>query len=300
MQMKTGFSWSPFLLLMSAAIFAQSSNVFVTGRVRDDRGRALPFVNVQIVDSFEGGASDHAGRFIFATRKQGEARARATCVGYETAEHSFRLDPGDTVRVDFVLHETIIKLKEAVVTASAFVTGDEGKGVTLRRMEIVTTPGAAADIFLAIKTFPGVAMVDEGSGLFVRGGDVSETVTLLDQATVVHPYKYESPTGGVFGTISPFRVGPLSSIPAAVPVQSGKWQSRADVAGCATFHSRPRAPKANHPHSRGGFLQAISTFDCRGFRATLFQSRRRVRARLRSFLQIRCILANTAEWLAVL
>ena len=35
---------------------------------------------------------------------------------------------------------------------------------------------------------------------------MSETVILLDQATVVHPYKYESPTGGVFGTIPPFMV----------------------------------------------------------------------------------------------
>lgn len=92
------------------------------------------------------------------------------------------------------------------MTASAFTAGDEGKGVTLRSMEVVTTPGAAADIFLAVKTFPGLAMIDEGSGLFVRGGDVTETVTILDQATVVHPYKYESPTGGVFGTISPFLV----------------------------------------------------------------------------------------------
>ncbi|MGH7490862.1 MAG: TonB-dependent receptor [bacterium] len=202
--MSAGSCWLP--LLLSPAIFAQSTTVFVTGKVSDDRGQALPFANVQIVDSFEGGASNHAGRFIFATRKHGEARARATRMGYETVEHSLRLPPGDTAHVDFVLHETIINMKEAVVTASAFVTGDEGKGVTLRRLEVVTTPGAAADIFLAIKTFPGVAMVDEGSGLFVRGGDVSETVTLLDQATVVHPYKYESPTGGVFGTISPFLV----------------------------------------------------------------------------------------------
>ncbi len=36
----------------------------------------------------------------------------------------------------------------------------------------------------SLKTFPGVAMVDEGAGLFVRGGDVSETVILLDQGTV--------------------------------------------------------------------------------------------------------------------
>ena len=39
---------------------------------------------------------------------------------------------------------------------------------------------------------------------FVRGGDVSETVILLDQATVVHPYRHESPTGGVFGTVPSF------------------------------------------------------------------------------------------------
>jgi hypothetical protein len=46
--------------------------------------------------------------------------------------------------------------------------------------------------------------VEEGAGLFVRGGDVSETVVLLDGAVINHPYKYESPTGGFFGTFSPF------------------------------------------------------------------------------------------------
>jgi len=46
--------------------------------------------------------------------------------------------------------------------------------------------------------------VEEGAGLFVRGGDVSETVVLLDGAVINHPYKYESPTGGYFGTFSPF------------------------------------------------------------------------------------------------
>ena len=92
-----------------------------------------------------------------------------------------------------------------MVTASTYSTGEE-ETVTLSPLDVVTTPGASADIFRAFKTFPGVATVDDGAGLFVRGGDVSETVILLDQATVVHPYKYESPTGGVFGTIPPFMV----------------------------------------------------------------------------------------------
>jgi hypothetical protein len=188
------------------ATFAQPKPAFLAGKVVDEKGKSLAFANVQVVDTYDGEVSNEAGRFVITTRKTGEMKVRASLIGYETSEQAARLISGDTARVKFVLNETLVNLQDVVVTASAFATGDEGKGVTLRRLEVVTTPGAAADIFLAIKTFPGVAMVDEGSGLFVRGGDVSETVTLLDQATVVHPYKYETPTGGVFGTISPFLV----------------------------------------------------------------------------------------------
>ncbi len=195
-----------FCCWLPLSTFAQPKPAFIAGAVADEKGKPLVFANVQIVDTYDGEVSNEAGRFAITTRKTGEVKVRASLIGYETAEQSTKLIPGDTARVNFVLKETVVNLQDVVVTASAFATGDEGKGVTLRRLEVVTTPGAAADIFLAIKTFPGVAMVDEGSGLFVRGGDVSETVTLLDQATVVHPYKYETPTGGVFGTINPFLV----------------------------------------------------------------------------------------------
>jgi hypothetical protein len=187
------------------AAAAQQRPAIVQGQVVDERGRLMEYVNVQLVGSFDGDVSDSSGTFLFSTYRFGRQQIRATHIGYEASSSQVHLSPGDTVRVDLVLRETLIELGEAVVTASAFSTGDE-KGVTLRSLEVVTTPGAAADIFLAIKSFPGVAMVDEGSGLFVRGGDVTETLTLLDQATVVHPYRYESPTGGVFGTISPFLV----------------------------------------------------------------------------------------------
>lgn len=195
-----------FCCLIPILVFAQSQPAYIAGKVVDEDGAPLAFANLQIIDSFDGDVSNAAGRFVITTRASGAIQIRASLLGYEAREQTVRLVIGDTARADFVLHEALINLQDVVITASAFATGDEGKGVTLRRMDVVTTPGAAADIFLAIKTFPGVAMVDEGSGLFVRGGDVTETLTLLDQATVVHPYKYESPTGGVFGTINPFLV----------------------------------------------------------------------------------------------
>jgi len=194
------------ILLVSQPLFAQIKPAFIAGRIIDETGKALAYANVQIIGTALGDASNAAGDFSFSTTLTGVQKIRATMMGYEPSEKTVRLSAGDTTRVLFTLQETLITLQGATVTASAFTSGDEGKGVTLRSMEVVTTPGAAADIFLAIKTFPGLAMIDEGSGLFVRGGDVTETVTILDQATVVHPYKYESPTGGVFGTISPFLV----------------------------------------------------------------------------------------------
>jgi len=194
------------VLLVSPSLFAQIKPAFIAGRIIDDTGKALAYANIQIAGTTFGDASSAIGDFSFSTTLTGTQKIRATMIGYESSERIVRLSAGDTTRVLFTLQETLITLQEATVTASAFTSGDEGKGVTLRSMEVVTTPGAAADIFLAVKTFPGLAMIDEGSGLFVRGGDVTETVTILDQATVVHPYKYESPTGGVFGAISPFLV----------------------------------------------------------------------------------------------
>lgn len=190
----------PFVLFSQ-----ESQKVVVRGIIIDENKKPLQYVNVLLVGSFDGDVTNQDGKFQFTTQKIGTQVIRASFIGYEAELKEISLSDGDTISVQIELKEQLIEMGEVVVSASAFSTGDE-KGVTLRGLEVVTTPGAAADIFLAIKSFPGVAMVDEGSGLFIRGGDVSETVTILDQATVVHPYKYESPTGGVFGTISPFLV----------------------------------------------------------------------------------------------
>lgn len=182
-----------------------STFAFVTGDVTDIDGLPLPYVNVFIAGTTDGAATALDGRFEFRTRHLGEQQLRAAVMGFETFAQQLHLSAGDTATVHIVLREALIRLDETIVEADAYTTGD-GETATLQSLDVVTTAGAAADILRAIKTFPGVAMVDEGAGLFVRGGDVSETVILLDQATVTHPYKYESPTGGVFGTIPPFMV----------------------------------------------------------------------------------------------
>ncbi|MFQ5605857.1 MAG: TonB-dependent receptor domain-containing protein [bacterium] len=198
-----------FIWLMFAWIKAgvpQEKNVrTVRGFVVDEKAHPLAYVNVFIKNSYDGDVSDSTGYFEIRTQITGQQTLIAAMIGYEQSAIAVDLSELNPAPIRIVLREEAIAMPEATITASSFSSGDE-KGVTLKRLEIVTTPGAAADIFLAIKTFPGLAHIDEGSGLFVRGGDVSETTTILDQATVVHPYRYESPTGGTFGTITPFLV----------------------------------------------------------------------------------------------
>ncbi len=199
---------SVITLAVALPFDAASQTVFwplVRGSIADGDGMPLEFVNVQIAGSTDGAATTTDGWFEFRTRHTGEQRIRATMIGFEEHLEPVFLTSGDTVTVIIVLRKALVRLNETIVEADAYTTGD-AEAATLKTLEVVTTAGAAADIFQAIKTFPGLAMVDEGAGLFVRGGDVSETVVLLDQATVTHPYKFETPTGGVFGTISPFLV----------------------------------------------------------------------------------------------
>ena len=197
------------LALLFGACFSlpalAQGRAFVQGQVVDESRQPMAFVNVQIVDTTDGAITGRDGRFAFSTRHLGRRGLAATFIGFEPARQTLHLAAGDTATVRLVLRQALIELGETVVTASTYTTGED-EAVTLSPLDVVTTPGASADIFRAFKTFPGVATVDDGAGLFVRGGDVSETVVLLDQATVVHPYRYESPTGGVFGTIPPFMV----------------------------------------------------------------------------------------------
>jgi len=184
---------------------AASEPVVVTGRVTTTDGAGIPYANVWMGGSPAGAATDGAGHFRFRTRKTGPSTLRASAVGYRTAERPVELVSGDTTSVRIVLRTSSVQLDEAVVTGEAFTTGPD-EAATLGPTEAVTTPGAKGDLFRALQTFAGVAAPGDGAGLFVRGGDVTETKTLLDGATVYHPYRYESPAGGSFGTVRPFLV----------------------------------------------------------------------------------------------
>ena len=227
-----------FALFLASAAPADGEppRALVAGAVRSDGGEALAYANVFFADGFEGTMTTSEGKFMLVVKTFGERTLRASYIARHTEEKTFFIHPGDSLYVEFVLGEEPIEIKEIVTTASTYDIG-EAEGVSLSSLDVVRTPGAAADVFRALQTFPGLVQVDEGAGLFVRGGDISETLTLLDGATVTYPYRYSSPTGGFFGMFDPFLLE-------GIHFSSGGFSARYGDALSAvvdlTSHGRPQ------------------------------------------------------------
>jgi hypothetical protein len=187
------------LFLFSDYLYSQK--YIISGTVRDSENRAVEYANIYIKGTTMGTTADLDGKYQLEIDNLNNDTLVCSLVGYKKCEIKIQINSGSNdAIIDFILPEMI--LQEIEVMASTFTGGDK-KGVALSSLDIVKTPGAAADVMLAIQTFPGIQQVGEGAGLFVRGGDVSETVFIIDGAYMYHPYRFESPNGGYFGAISP-------------------------------------------------------------------------------------------------
>ncbi|HET7230116.1 MAG TPA: hypothetical protein VFJ16_08950 [Longimicrobium sp.] len=78
---------------------------------------------------------------------------------------------------------------------------DTRSQVALRRIDVLTTPGGSADVMQSFQTMPGATRAGDGSDLYVRGGDPSESPVFVDGARLVYPGRYENLNGAVFGIL---------------------------------------------------------------------------------------------------
>ncbi|HEV2147270.1 MAG TPA: Plug domain-containing protein, partial [Longimicrobiaceae bacterium] len=94
-----------------------------------------------------------------------------------------------------------VAMEGLVVRASGIRMDDRQGGTSLRRLDVLTTPGGTADVMQAFQTVPGATRAGEGSDLYVRGGDPAEAPVFVDGARFIYPGRYESLNGGVMGVL---------------------------------------------------------------------------------------------------
>jgi len=189
-----------FLLVFgSITIFAQTKYT-IEGRVIDENQKPLPYENVFILNTADGSMSGDDGTFTFTTTQKGNVTLVASMIGYKKFTKEIALS-SKKITVKIELEESIVNLKEVIVAASSYGSEKE-KGLVISRIDVLTTPGGAADIFQSLKTLPGLTQVSESAELYVRGGDPIETLTMIDGAAFYHPFTFESAYGGLFSNLN--------------------------------------------------------------------------------------------------
>jgi vitamin B12 transporter len=164
------------------------------------RGTPLTGVNVFDLETLEGVVTGPDGAFRIAVTDTMRRVIRLTArrIGYKPQEVTVH-NVGDGVVIPL---EAQTALASVSVLAGRFTANAE-RTAALTPLEVMTTPGGG-DVNSAVKTLPGVQNVDEGTGLFVRGGDFTETRMFIEGAPMFTAYQFEAPTGSVAGTINPF------------------------------------------------------------------------------------------------
>ena len=179
----------------------------VRGTVRDTTGLPLPGATVEIDNSLVA-VSDANGSFEIALVSGARHQVIVKLPGFDPHESVFEVSQG--VRLDIVLAISAIQEQITVTPTPPSPEEEVTRPFLLQPVQVYRTPGADADLFRALQTLPGVSAPDDGAGLFVRGGDVSEVLVSLDDAVIAHPYRHETPTGGFRGTVDPLLISGLS------------------------------------------------------------------------------------------
>lgn len=189
-----------FFLLAISTTMAQTR---ISGKLTDNRGRAVPGASVAVKDSYDGSTSDSTGNYSFSTDEKGDKTLVISCIGFNPVEKAITL-AGQPLQVNFQLKESPSELKAVVVTAGSFEASDTKRTTVLTSLDIVTTASANADVTAAIRTLPGTQQIGEKEGLFIRGGSGEEARVFID-GTLVNNFFYSAvPDISQRGRFSPF------------------------------------------------------------------------------------------------
>lgn len=228
------FIYLIFYLLISVSGFSQ---VTISGIVLSDKSDTIVGANVFIKDVFDGGSTKADGSFSFVTNETGPHILIASMVGYNTYQKEIVLN-NESISISVILKESENELNTVVISAGSFETGDVKKISVLSSIDVATTAGATADIFGALKTLPGTQPAGEESGLFVRGGDASESNTYFDGMLVNNPFTSDLPDIAQRGRFSTFMFKGSSFSTGAYSAQYGEALS-----STMSMDSKDVAPK---------------------------------------------------------
>ena len=175
------------LLLLPAFVFAQRPTGVLYGKITDDNGKAVEFVNVAVQNTKYGVVSDTRGSYSLLLPADTLINVVFSFVGYEEIHINVMLKPDEKRKHDVKMQITSTMLTEVTVQDQSI------KSSTITRLdarETVLLPTAGAGgVEDMVKTLAGVSSTNELSSQYnVRGGNFDENLIYVNGIEIYKPF----------------------------------------------------------------------------------------------------------------
>jgi outer membrane receptor protein involved in Fe transport len=158
------------LLVLAEFSYGQS----VSGKILDQEGKAMPFVNVLVLNSndsslIKGAASNDAGYYTIDNIRAGNYILAASMVGYKTTyTRPLSFEPGQDLKAPQLILLTDVKqLKEVSVTATRpFIEQAIDRTIVNVANSIISGGSTALEV---LEKSPGVSVDRQNDGIALRG-----------------------------------------------------------------------------------------------------------------------------------
>ncbi|MFN6085258.1 MAG: carboxypeptidase-like regulatory domain-containing protein, partial [Fluviicola sp.] len=190
------------LVVLIFPIFAQTT---VKGKLTfQNSGKPVEFVSVLVKGTLDGGTTNDKGEFTLVTKAKGAQQL--VVKGAEVDEQFFPINiSGESMNVEYKIEKSK-QIEEVVITAGNLEAKNDRAVAVLTPLDIVTTAGGQGDIAGAIQTLPGVQRNGgDQTGLMVRGGDVNESVIIIDGLVAQNAFNSSVPGVAQRTRFNPFQ-----------------------------------------------------------------------------------------------
>lgn len=174
-------------LLFPATLFAQSTGS-ITGRITEKgTDEPLPGVNVRIIGTNLGAATDGDGYYTIRNVRSGEYTIEISFIGFKVVQVTgIDVEAGEATEVNQELEEEVFESGEEVVVVGEKPIFDVEKSTTsatISRADIEAAPVSKVEDAVSMQS----GVVKDPTGLYIKGGRAYETGYVVDGVSAQDP-----------------------------------------------------------------------------------------------------------------
>ncbi|MFQ5707615.1 MAG: TonB-dependent receptor domain-containing protein [bacterium] len=173
--------------LLAASVFAQTKGT-IQGRITDgDTGEGLPGVNVLVLGTYHGAATDLQGYYEITNMSPGVYNLKISFIGYTIVQKTgVKVNASEVTTVDIALQPTILAFGQEVTVIGEKPLLDVEDTASRKRITSEDIGFAVVkDVKDIVSNQSGVVEMDDE--IHIRGGRANENAYLLDGLSVQDP-----------------------------------------------------------------------------------------------------------------